>query len=816
MTEGETDYLAWFLGPKAENAALLEELWSVVFSDYIHWRRNYFPGDKILIDRKMQRQMEEDYDTFTQKVLEMIAELRRNFPFYSPRYIAHMLSDTTIPSMIGYIAGMLYNPNNVTPEAAPVTVDMEIEACSQILEMLGYVAPPSPPIPGSDTDSYFKSVQTGFGWAHMTHGGTTANLEALWVARTVRYFPLSVRDVAVQEGLSIDIKQPNGTLRDIRDFGEGEVLLIRPNESVYLLAKYVDAVRKKYDISADRMSDASAKAWDLLRSSKYSLNKGLGEVFHRFPPVIFVSGAAHYSIGKAADVLGIGRDNVILVKMDSNLRMDVSDLKKKIDISLRQGKIPLAVVAIAGTTEEGAVDPIHDVLDLREELEQKQNTSFWLHIDAAWGGYIRSLFCLETKDIVDVVLSHVSDGIGVAYTGDIYDWHNRFFVELETKLDKENVDSVIRRKISVRKDQMESQLSGGNLISYLGSLETLLKLFGVYCGCASGFSEDDFHLSLQDRVAAVNSFVQDEIELSWGTYRRSLNTMWGSKQVCSAFIAFPKADSITVDPHKMGYSPYPSGVIAFRNDRIRHFILQRAPYITSVDHDALVHLPPKHLDMSRSQASEAQVVIESFGPFILEGSRPGASASSLWLSTQTIPLTMRGHGRIVRASLLAARELHEWLVHWDQLMKQNKTDTDFAFTSVTGRPPDTNIILFVVRKKTSSRLKDMNALTRLVYESFTIQTELGEMEYSYAQPFFLSKTTFQEPEYAYDTLSDFFDRSKVNVTQTEYVSEGLVVLRATVMSPYIHLLRKHTGQNIVKTFLEELAKSATKNVRDIV
>ena len=58
-----------------------------------------------------------------QQLSEMLARLKRDFPIYSPRYVAHMLSDQTMPSVLGYFAGMLYNPNNVTPEAAPVTVE---------------------------------------------------------------------------------------------------------------------------------------------------------------------------------------------------------------------------------------------------------------------------------------------------------------------------------------------------------------------------------------------------------------------------------------------------------------------------------------------------------------------------------------------------------------------------------------------------------------------------------------------------------------------------------------------------------------------
>ena len=40
----DSKLLAWFLGPKAENASLLEEMLLLVLRDYCHWRRNYFPS----------------------------------------------------------------------------------------------------------------------------------------------------------------------------------------------------------------------------------------------------------------------------------------------------------------------------------------------------------------------------------------------------------------------------------------------------------------------------------------------------------------------------------------------------------------------------------------------------------------------------------------------------------------------------------------------------------------------------------------------------------------------------------------------------
>src|SRR6185503_3392455 len=112
-------YLASFLGPKAENRGVFENLLLTILRDYVHWRANYYPGDELLLTPQIERDLHPATDSLELHVHQMMAELRRNFPFYSPRYLAHMLSDTSMPSMLGYFAGMLFNPNNVTTEAAP-------------------------------------------------------------------------------------------------------------------------------------------------------------------------------------------------------------------------------------------------------------------------------------------------------------------------------------------------------------------------------------------------------------------------------------------------------------------------------------------------------------------------------------------------------------------------------------------------------------------------------------------------------------------------------------------------------------------------
>ncbi|ASU22493.1 glutamate decarboxylase [Vibrio qinghaiensis] len=95
---------------------------------------------------------------------------------------------------------------------------------------------------------------------------------------------------------------------------------------------------------------------------------------------ILVSDRGHYSLKKAADVLGIGQEGLVCVKTDHNNRLCPQDLKAKM-AHLKSQKIkPFAVVGVAGTTETGNIDPLRDIANIC----QQEGCHF--HVDAAWGG----------------------------------------------------------------------------------------------------------------------------------------------------------------------------------------------------------------------------------------------------------------------------------------------------------------------------------------------------------------------------------------------------------------------------------------------
>lgn len=95
---------------------------------------------------------------------------------------------------------------------------------------------------------------------------------------------------------------------------------------------------------------------------------------------VLVSERGHYSFGKAADLLGLGRDNLVKVRTDSANRIDMQQLREEHRHLMERNILPLALVGIAGTTETGNIDPLDAMADFAAEI------GCHFHVDAAWGG----------------------------------------------------------------------------------------------------------------------------------------------------------------------------------------------------------------------------------------------------------------------------------------------------------------------------------------------------------------------------------------------------------------------------------------------
>ena len=127
---------------------------------------------------------------------------------------------------------------------------------------------------------------------------------------------------------------------------------------------------------------------------------------------VFVSEEAHYSHKKAMMVMGLGIDNLILIKSDESGKMMASDLDAKIEQAKASGKTPLMVCSTAGTTVFGAFDPIDELNIITKKHK------IWHHVDGAWGGAV--MFSPKYKNLmkgIDEVDSYTFDAHKLMGTG---------------------------------------------------------------------------------------------------------------------------------------------------------------------------------------------------------------------------------------------------------------------------------------------------------------------------------------------------------------------------------------------------------------
>ncbi len=128
---------------------------------------------------------------------------------------------------------------------------------------------------------------------------------------------------------------------------------------------------------------------------------------------VLVSQRGHYSLGKAADLLGLGRDNLVKVDTDADNRIDMRHLKETCKRLRDENIRPLALVGIAGTTETGNVDPLNELAELAMDL------GCHFHVDAAWGG--PTLFSERNRHLLD----------GIARADSVtFDAHKQLYVPM--------------------------------------------------------------------------------------------------------------------------------------------------------------------------------------------------------------------------------------------------------------------------------------------------------------------------------------------------------------------------------------------------
>ena len=119
---------------------------------------------------------------------------------------------------------------------------------------------------------------------------------------------------------------------------------------------------------------------------------------------------AHFSVQKNMAMMGMGFQSVVTVPCNANAQMNVTALEKTIADLTAQGKIVACVVATAGTTDAGAIDPLKAIRTVTDKY------GIWMHVDAAWGGAL--LLSNEYRNWLDGI--ELTDSVTL-------DFHKHFF-----------------------------------------------------------------------------------------------------------------------------------------------------------------------------------------------------------------------------------------------------------------------------------------------------------------------------------------------------------------------------------------------------
>ncbi|KAL0947752.1 hypothetical protein HGRIS_013830 [Hohenbuehelia grisea] len=396
---------AWFLGPRGENTAVLTELLSTALQSQVHGRQQYYPADESPVNETMiaSATFQKNLEKLRAMVVRLGPELAaHSVPFWNPRYNAHMNMDTSLPGIVGYFTAMLSNPNNVATEASPLTTAIEITVGNQLCELIGYNTSPTENI---------------VSWGHITCGGSIANLESMWAARNLKFYPLSLR-LCMEEELKFIADSftvptcaqdagENSKPKLLKDFTLWELLNITPTSILDIPSRllnqygitgaFLEKFLKRYLVQSIGMEKIEQLITEKL-SKPTSQRKQEG--FGLNAMAYFASATMHYSWPKGAGITGIGSDNMIPVPVDESARMVPESLRKCLQECLDAQRAVYAVVAIIGSTEHGACDPLKDILDIREEF-QKKGMSFVVHADGAWGTYFAAAI---PQDVVKRVL----------------------------------------------------------------------------------------------------------------------------------------------------------------------------------------------------------------------------------------------------------------------------------------------------------------------------------------------------------------------------------------------------------------------------
>lgn len=269
---------------------------------------------------------------------------------------------------------------------------------------------------------------------------------------------------------------------------------------------------------------------------------------------------------------------------------------------------------------------------------------------------------------------------------------------------------------------------------------------------------DDVHLiaNMISKWSQKGIHLWHHVDAAYGGFLRTIPRSHGvlSEQSRDALHFLNQSQSITLDPHKLGYVPYSSGAFLCKDQREYSLTSMGAPYIAF------------HNETDR-------------GPLTLEGSRSAGGAAATWMTAKCIGFNAEGYGRILERTVSAASRL-------ETLLK----DADESIRVLPYR--DANVVCFCIAKE-GEKISKSNAHTLEIYNSFSPQRN---------SRFMASKTIL-----GWDVYHRFLE-SFVSSWNAEPDADGLMVLRLCLMNPFYD--SHEMNSDLLKEFVETLLKALKK------
>lgn len=275
-------------------------------------------------------------------------------------------------------------------------------------------------------------------------------------------------------------------------------------------------------------------------------------------------------------------------------------------------------------------------------------------------------------------------------------------------------------------------------------------------------------------------------------------------------------DSVTIDPHKSGYMPYPAGALCYSNQSVKNMVNFTAPYLST-------------------EGRDQEPILGIYG---VEGSKPGASAAMVYLTHRVIPLNENGYGVLLGQSLYSAKIFYLELLNMNRNANNNftvvpLTECDLSeeiikeileainkkkpedklekklLTTLNNIGPDLNIIAYSfnykVNGKVNPSLEKANDFNTKIFNKLRPQLKKPATKLD----LIVSNTSLESSTYGKNILESFAARLKVKLPTTgEY---SINMLRSVMMNPWV--TETEEGP-FLPTIIEELTKTVNSVLKD--